>query len=175
VIDDACYTDGMANPENSCQLCDVSATTTAWTNLDEGTACDDDDPCTRADTCTAAHTCGGIVGCTTSPLVGTDRSVRLCLTETDCGTLIAGACTGATTVNAPASWTTTAWDETANPLTHCTAAGGYWVLDLAPFLAGEYCYQYRINAGATWYDDPKNTDSGAGLCGHPSASRFIIP
>ncbi len=41
----AYYATGAVNPANSCQVCTPTASTTAWSNVDEGTACTGGDLC----------------------------------------------------------------------------------------------------------------------------------
>lgn len=55
VIGGACFADGTANPENSCQICDPS-TPQAWST--QNGSCDDGDMCTINDSC-ATGTCTG--------------------------------------------------------------------------------------------------------------------
>jgi hypothetical protein len=50
VINDVCYADGTVNPTESCLVCDVSASTTLWSDAD-GDTCEDDLFCNGADTC----------------------------------------------------------------------------------------------------------------------------
>jgi cysteine-rich repeat protein len=166
-IASTCVAEGAANPANACQWCDSGANPLAWSNRAAGYLCDDTDPCTANDVCTTG-TCAGTTGCTASPvLVG--GNVRLCLTQAACDTLISGTCTS---VNAPATWTTTSWDPAGNPMTAC--GGGTYYAATTTLAAGDYCYRFRPNAGATWYNDPLNADSGAGRCGGDN-SHFVIP
>ncbi|PKN54971.1 MAG: hypothetical protein CVU56_23835 [Deltaproteobacteria bacterium HGW-Deltaproteobacteria-14] len=53
------YANGVSNPDNACQKCDTSASTTAWTNKGSGTACNDGDACTQVDTCDGSGGCNG--------------------------------------------------------------------------------------------------------------------
>ena len=48
-IDGVCFSDGDKNPENVCQSCQPSVSTTAWTSANG--ICNDGDPCTTPDTC----------------------------------------------------------------------------------------------------------------------------
>ncbi len=52
VISDVCYGDGQANPLGPCEMCDVEASSAAWTDKEDGSACDDDEFCNgEEDTC----------------------------------------------------------------------------------------------------------------------------
>ncbi len=67
VISDTCYTDTTENPENECQLCDVGAGTSAWTDKGDGESCSDGSLCTLVDTCQSGSCVGGEpVVCTAS-------------------------------------------------------------------------------------------------------------
>ncbi len=52
VIGAICFGDNTPNPENVCEICDVSASVTGWTDND-GASCQDGDFCTGIDTCAA--------------------------------------------------------------------------------------------------------------------------
>jgi formylglycine-generating enzyme required for sulfatase activity len=39
LVDGACYADGQVNPANACQVCSTSSSTTAWTNVADGSWC----------------------------------------------------------------------------------------------------------------------------------------
>jgi hypothetical protein len=56
-IDSACYTNGQTNPQNGCQICNTSVSTTTW-QANDGASCDDGLFCTGADTC-SGETCQG--------------------------------------------------------------------------------------------------------------------
>jgi len=60
VIDHACYEDGESNPDNECQICDVSQSNNSWTN-DNGAICDDGLFCTGDDYCMGGS-CSGHTG-----------------------------------------------------------------------------------------------------------------
>lgn len=49
---------GDVNPANPCQRCDPRSSTSGWTNVADGTSCNDGVACTRNDQCTAGA-CGG--------------------------------------------------------------------------------------------------------------------
>lgn len=68
LIGSSCYVDGETNPDEVCEICDVNASATSWTNND-GAACDDDRFCNGADTC-GGGSCSEHVGdpCTPSTL-----------------------------------------------------------------------------------------------------------
>ena len=163
-----CYAEGADNPANECQECVGATSRTAWTDKADTTACDDGDVCTVGDQCTSGACAGAAGTCAASPVVA-GTNVTLCITDAAC-TALEGACTS---VNAPASWTTAAWDPAGNPMTHCTA-GAYWVVDLGTFAAGTYCYRFRPNASSTWYNDQLNADSGPDRCSGDN-SQFVIP
>ena len=57
LISDICYPNGVANPANPCQICDVATSATAFSD-DDGASCDDGVFCTEGDTC-GGGTCGG--------------------------------------------------------------------------------------------------------------------
>lgn len=60
------YAHNTINPNNECQICDVTQATTAWTPL-TGTSCSDGDLCTYTDTCSSAGVCvGTYLACTAS-------------------------------------------------------------------------------------------------------------
>ena len=42
---------GALNPANACQSCQPAVSTTAWTNVANGTTCNDGNACTQTDTC----------------------------------------------------------------------------------------------------------------------------
>jgi hypothetical protein len=46
-----CYADGAANPNNSCEICDLSFSNSFWSAGTNGDACDDGNACTEEDTC----------------------------------------------------------------------------------------------------------------------------
>jgi hypothetical protein len=56
-IADACVPDGMRNPANPCEVCDVTANAFAY-SPNTGAACDDGAYCTTGDVCTGT-VCGG--------------------------------------------------------------------------------------------------------------------
>ena len=59
LINNVCYNDGDANPNNACLICDAQVSTSAWTPVPLGTACGSSDAtnCNAADTCDGAGTC----------------------------------------------------------------------------------------------------------------------
>jgi len=68
LIDGVCYADAEFNPDNDCEVCTVSVSTSTWDALAPGTPCDDGDPCTGTgepgigiDTCNADGDCTGTV------------------------------------------------------------------------------------------------------------------
>lgn len=62
VIDGVCYSEDDLNPENKCQACIPDVSTTQWTNLVEGTLCDDD-PDAEDTACDGPDTCDGLGVC----------------------------------------------------------------------------------------------------------------
>ncbi|MGH7436613.1 MAG: protease pro-enzyme activation domain-containing protein [Polyangiaceae bacterium] len=75
---------GSPNPGNACQACAPSTSTSAWSSVTDGTACNDGVSCTQSDHCTggvcggatyactpgacqATSTCNGTGGCATTP------------------------------------------------------------------------------------------------------------
>ena len=50
-IDGACYSNGQINPANSCEKCDSNNKGDDWTDVTNGTLCDDGDSCTLGDSC----------------------------------------------------------------------------------------------------------------------------
>ncbi|MGC4106157.1 MAG: IPT/TIG domain-containing protein [Thermomicrobiales bacterium] len=69
VIGGSCYGEAQANPANRCQACDSARSKSAWSNLADGTPCDDGRFCTVGDACAAgvclstARGCGDGVAC----------------------------------------------------------------------------------------------------------------
>ncbi len=67
LISGACYVDGDLEPGNTCAECDPAANTSDWTDLVDGSLCNDGNACTGTgregigfDTCTGG-TCAGVV------------------------------------------------------------------------------------------------------------------
>ena len=58
VIGGVCYAPSTTNPANGCQVCDPSASTSAW-SANTGAACDDGLFCTVGEACSAAAVCAG--------------------------------------------------------------------------------------------------------------------
>ncbi len=58
LINGICRGEGELNPANDCEACDTATSTTTWSNLADGSACDDGLFCNVNETC-AAGTCGG--------------------------------------------------------------------------------------------------------------------
>lgn len=50
-IDGSCYADGTPNPDNGCEVCDVTASESDWSM--STASCDDEDMCTTNDRCVA--------------------------------------------------------------------------------------------------------------------------
>jgi uncharacterized repeat protein (TIGR01451 family) len=114
------YTAGQPNPANPCQTCQPSVSTSAFTNIADGTACNDGNACTSNDVCTAgvcagtpytcaapdqchqAGTCNGDGTCSFADVAdGTACNDGNACTQTD--TCQAGVCTGGNPVVCNAS------------------------------------------------------------------------
>ena len=74
-IDDACWGSGQVNPGNACQHCDPALSTTAWSSVADGSACDaDNNGCTVGDSCQAGVCqAGGAAACEDDGLACTDQ------------------------------------------------------------------------------------------------------
>jgi len=59
-ISGLCYSDGTINPNNACQMCDITVTNSAWTPVNAGSTCDDGLFCTVDDVCDDAGHCDGV-------------------------------------------------------------------------------------------------------------------
>ena len=57
LINKVCYAKAQKNPQNDCESCDPTSSTSAWTVIASG-SCDDKNPCTKTDTCSNG-TCKG--------------------------------------------------------------------------------------------------------------------
>lgn len=85
----ACVTDGTPNPTNSCQVCDPDANRVGFTNVSNGTVCDDGLFCSTADSCTAGVCAGGARSCAD----GLSCTVDSCNEAADsCSNVISGGC-----------------------------------------------------------------------------------
>jgi hypothetical protein len=69
LIGSVCYPDQVTNPDNPCQICDPSASTSYWNNND-GVGCDDNVFCNGVDLCSggscsdhAGNPCGALLMC----------------------------------------------------------------------------------------------------------------
>ena len=58
-IDGVCWNNGLPNPANSCQRCEVASSAKAWSGLKVGSGCDDGKPCTAAEACDDKGACVG--------------------------------------------------------------------------------------------------------------------
>jgi len=58
------YGSGTINPANACQACAPATSTTAWSNVTDGTTCNDGNACTSSDVCTAGTCAGTAFTCT---------------------------------------------------------------------------------------------------------------
>ncbi len=74
VIDGTCIADDAANADNPCELCDVDADQTDWTNAAQGTACDDGLNCTSGTSCDDAGRCVGTVAAGSCAVDGACRA-----------------------------------------------------------------------------------------------------
>ncbi len=116
-INGACVAAGAANGSNTCETCQPSVSTTAYTNVANGTSCNDGNACTQTDacqsgtctgsnpvTCTAsdqchaAGTCNPTSGACSNPALadGSPCNDGNACTQVDSCTV--GACTGASVV-----------------------------------------------------------------------------
>ncbi|MGH2533099.1 MAG: hypothetical protein ACRDJW_12445 [Thermomicrobiales bacterium] len=57
LIAGACYQAGERNLDAPCQVCDPDQSSTTWTNLPQGAACDDANACTHAEACDGQGVC----------------------------------------------------------------------------------------------------------------------
>jgi len=91
LIGSECHADGDPNPEEVCEICDVGASASHWTNND-GVACDDDRFCNGADTCEGGS-CSVHAGDPCTPPEMCDESADAC--DASCsGCLIGTTCFG---------------------------------------------------------------------------------
>ncbi len=96
LIAGACVADGSADPSNACVACRAAVSTTSYSPLAVGTACDDGLFCTAVDTCNgsgvctgAARDCSDSLSCTSDSC---DETASTCVHPVTTGCLIAGAC-----------------------------------------------------------------------------------
>ncbi len=89
-----CVGDGFRNPANSCEVCNIDLTQTAYSVLPDATLCNDGDACTSNDVCTAGACAGPDPTCPEDALSCTTVSCSLgvCSTAVNTGCLIGGAC-----------------------------------------------------------------------------------
>ncbi len=59
----ACWTQGLDDPGNSCQICDGAKSATQWTAKADTSACTDGQFCTASDTCGSGKCAGTSNGC----------------------------------------------------------------------------------------------------------------
>ena len=99
VISSACYAAGARNPANSCQECDPSRSTMAWSPRTGG--CDDGAAAgcgsCAGTTCTTARTCNDGLGCTVDACNDTTGACTVTPSAGSC--VIAGVCYADGTVN----------------------------------------------------------------------------
>lgn len=96
LIAGACVQAGASNPQNPCQKCEPSVSTTTWSPAD-GVSCDDGDPCSNGDVCGGGacagtkytcddglpctnDACDGLGGCTAAVAAGACLIVGQCVT-----------------------------------------------------------------------------------------------
>ncbi|NUN12113.1 MAG: right-handed parallel beta-helix repeat-containing protein [Myxococcales bacterium] len=95
LIDGVCFSSGGDNPENACQQCKPSTSSTEWTAKNNGVACEiDNNGCTQGDSCQGG-TCvaGTLVNCNDNKGCTTDGCVSLSATTYQCTNLIkSGKC-----------------------------------------------------------------------------------
>lgn len=96
LIDDKCYPDGVMNPGNVCQICDVETDATGWADND-GYACDDELYCNGSDTC-GEGTCSVHAGDPCDGGLLCEESSDSCVTNCD-GCYIESYCYPDGTVN----------------------------------------------------------------------------
>ena len=85
---------GTTNPTNVCQSCQPNRSNSSWSDVSNGTSCDDGDSCTAFDSCTAGACAGGTPAgcddgnpCTTDscdPALGCEHVTRPCADEDPC-------------------------------------------------------------------------------------------
>ncbi len=61
-IDGVCHSVGDVNPANACERCG-GGSSTSWSPVSAGSACDDGSPCTTGDACNGSGSCEGGAGC----------------------------------------------------------------------------------------------------------------
>jgi hypothetical protein len=68
-IGGAPHADGVTNPNNSCQQCKPSVSTSSWSTKTVGTSCSDGDACTVGEVCNSSGACvgGSGVSCNSPP------------------------------------------------------------------------------------------------------------
>ena len=62
-VDGACYGDQVANPKDSCGVCDAAADAQGWSAVQGVTVCSDGDACTTDDQCVAGECKGTVLDC----------------------------------------------------------------------------------------------------------------
>lgn len=72
-VEEKCWNDGEADPNDRCHVCDASSSQTTWSTP----SCDDQDPCT-------ADTCGSATGCVHEPVEGPCEDGDPCTTGDYC-------------------------------------------------------------------------------------------
>jgi MYXO-CTERM domain-containing protein len=93
LIGGTAYASGESNPNNPCEVCDPSVSTTSFTSVADGTSCDDGDACTINDQCQAG-TCSGVAKDCDDGLACTadSCSAGTCQNDLTSGCLINGTC-----------------------------------------------------------------------------------
>ncbi|MFT5352995.1 MAG: hypothetical protein ACI9KE_000192 [Polyangiales bacterium] len=96
----SCIADGTPNPANSCQVCDPDNSRTGYSDVMDGTLCDDGLFCSTADSCTAgacaggARSCADALSCTDDVC---DEDADSCRNPVSSGCVIDGMCVAAGT------------------------------------------------------------------------------
>jgi FG-GAP-like repeat/FG-GAP repeat len=65
------YAPGEVNPANACQVCTTATSTTAWSDVSDGTACSDGHVCTVGDACQSGTCVGGPISPSCTPVTVT--------------------------------------------------------------------------------------------------------
>lgn len=103
IIAGLCRLAGIADPQDSCRMCDPTRSVSTWSPKAAGASCDDGRFCTIADACDAAGSCIGTANpcsdgnsCTTDTC---DEASGACLGTFPGGCVIAGSCLNAGSVD----------------------------------------------------------------------------
>lgn len=157
LISGTCRATGAMNPANSCLVCNPVASTSAWSPVVAGTACDDglfctvSDACNGTGTCTASpRDCSDAFSCTTDSC---DDTADRCVSTVTAGCLIAGTCRAAGAANP--SNACLVCDPTATTMAWSPAPSGTTCND------GAYCtVTDRCNGAGTCAGGPRSCSDG---------------